>query len=117
MRPYFSACVSRSFFWQIEHLVQLTHPIQLEMVYWTIVQRSHGVYDILQHGTSRDGQVYHLSVTHVCDPLARDIAEQAVHVLQTGRRLPLRQRVEEAARSIESRYELWRHARSYGRQT
>ena len=83
------------------------------MVYWTIVPRGHGVYDIVQYGCLRDGSVYGLSIVALhgmCDSYARDVAEQALHFLVTRTDLLLRERFLQANRCIQSRYELWTHA-------
>ena len=88
------------------------------MVYWTIVQRSHGIYDIVQYGALPDGKVYGLTIVAqdgMCDSHARDVAQHAHYVIQSRTKLPLEKRFQEANRTIESRYEQHRHAISFGR--
>ena len=87
------------------------------MVYWRVVQLTPGVYLIQQHGALPSGRVHHLTVTHVWDLLAQDIAQQAAQVLNTRAGLLVCERVAEAMRTIDSRQELDRHARDYGRRS
>ena len=84
------------------------------MVYWEVVQRSHGVYDVVQHGS-----VYSLSVVAhdgMPDNYARDVAEQARYVIITCTHLPLKDRFAEAQKHIQSRYDLWKLMRESARR-